>query len=110
MVVSNDSVEITASGLKHEFNFNHIYPPSALQQNVFEICAAPIIKAATDGYNGCIFAFGQTGSGKTHTISGPPGHDSMSVSEQRGFLARTIELIFGLMNRLLFNYKNILSF
>lgn len=91
---SSSTVIINASGLKHEFTFDTIFQPYNSQTDVFEVAAVPIVKAATEGYNGCIFAFGQTGSGKTHTMTGPPGHDSMSMSDQRGFLARTIQLIF----------------
>ena len=45
-------VAISASGLKHEFTFDTIYQSDSTQHQVFETAAVPIVKAATEGYNG----------------------------------------------------------
>ena len=45
-------VSISASGLKHEFTFDTIYQSDSTQHQVFETAAVPIVKAATEGYNG----------------------------------------------------------
>lgn len=94
---SSSSVEITAQGLKYDFNFDTIFDGTTTQKEIFERCAYPIVKSAIEGYNGCIFAYGQTGSGKTYTMTGPQGTESMSSSERRGMLARTIEQVFHVM-------------
>src|SRR5207244_4355529 len=44
--------------------------PFADQAYVYKRCGRPVVQAALDGYNVCIFAYGQTGAGKTHTMFG----------------------------------------
>eukprot|EP01062_Namystynia_karyoxenos_P061980 TRINITY_DN5479_c0_g1_i1.p1 TRINITY_DN5479_c0_g1~~TRINITY_DN5479_c0_g1_i1.p1 ORF type:complete len:735 (+),score=161.32 TRINITY_DN5479_c0_g1_i1:88-2205(+) len=46
--------------------------PPAGNRDVYEMAGAPVLDAALEGYNACIFAYGQTGSGKTHTMLGTP--------------------------------------
>ncbi|KAJ7972201.1 Kinesin-like protein, partial [Quillaja saponaria] len=57
---------------KKVFQFNRVFGPIAMQDEVFRD-TQPLIRSVMDGYNVCIFAYGQTGSGKTHTMSGPSG-------------------------------------
>ena len=45
-------MSITASGVRHDFTFDTVFSPDSEQADVFEIAAVPIIKAATEGYNG----------------------------------------------------------
>ncbi|CAD8104939.1 unnamed protein product [Paramecium primaurelia] len=53
-----------------QYNYDHVIPPRASQQDVFTMIGQPLINNALQGYNGCVFAYGQTGSGKTHTLIG----------------------------------------
>ncbi|CAK9140078.1 unnamed protein product, partial [Ilex paraguariensis] len=39
-------------------------------QEVYEVAARPVVKAAMEGVNGTVFAYGVTSSGKTHTMHG----------------------------------------
>ncbi|DAZ94622.1 TPA: hypothetical protein N0F65_010561 [Lagenidium giganteum] len=53
-----------------QFTFDHAYFMDAVQAQVYNDVARPIVDQALQGYNGTIFAYGQTGSGKTHTMMG----------------------------------------
>ena len=55
---------------KNHFGFDHIFPPSSTQDEVFHSVGTKLLKHILDGYNGCIFVYGQTGSGKTYTMVG----------------------------------------
>eukprot|EP01065_Artemidia_motanka_P021341 TRINITY_DN2550_c0_g1_i1.p1 TRINITY_DN2550_c0_g1~~TRINITY_DN2550_c0_g1_i1.p1 ORF type:complete len:747 (+),score=227.25 TRINITY_DN2550_c0_g1_i1:60-2243(+) len=64
---------------------------AAGNRDVYEQAGAPVLDAALDGYNACIFAYGQTGSGKTHTMLGTaadPGLTRIIVGELFQRLAR----------------------
>ncbi|KAL6198581.1 hypothetical protein ACLB2K_028370 [Fragaria x ananassa] len=37
-------------------------------QEVYEVAAKPVVKAAMEGVNGTVFAYGVTSSGKTRTM------------------------------------------
>ncbi|XP_052738112.1 kinesin-related protein 4 isoform X2 [Bicyclus anynana] len=52
------------------FTFDKVYDESTKTDDVYNDIAKPIVKAATDGFNGTIFAYGQTSSGKTYTMTG----------------------------------------
>ena len=75
------------------FRFDGVLPPSATQEQLFDVAARDVVQAALDGYNGTIFAFGQTGSGKTHALT---GGDSFS---DRGIIPRAIAMIFSAIER-----------
>mmetsp|Transcript_62970 Transcript_62970/g.137582 ORF Transcript_62970/g.137582 Transcript_62970/m.137582 type:complete len:730 (-) Transcript_62970:80-2269(-) len=63
--------------------------PNATQEQVFEVCAADVVRSVMDGYNGAILAYGQTGAGKTHTMTG--GHVGFA---DRGIVPRAISQIY----------------
>ncbi len=69
-----------------EFEFDHVFPPSASQDAVFHE-VEPLVQTALDGNQVCIFAYGQTSSGKTFTMNGAKG-------AHRGIIPRAIETIF----------------
>jgi len=62
---------------------------NASQEQLFENCAADVVRSVMDGYNGTIMAYGQTGAGKTHTMTG--GHVGFA---DRGVVPRAISLIY----------------
>jgi len=72
------------------FTFDHVFPPTATQSEVYEKLGRPTIEDVLTGYNGTIFAYGQTGSGKTFTMMGP----SMYDEELRGLTPRAAAKIF----------------
>lgn len=73
--------------LTHVFCFDHVYPSSASQEDVYERTARPVVESCLEGYNATIFAYGQTGSGKTYTQYGD--------GSERGIIPRAVEQIFG---------------
>ncbi|XP_047329481.1 kinesin-like protein KIN-7D, mitochondrial isoform X2 [Impatiens glandulifera] len=74
-----DEIAWSAEGdslVRNEFNsatsfaFDKVFGPSATSQEVYEVAARPVVKAAMEGVNGTVFAYGVTSSGKTHTMHG----------------------------------------
>ena len=58
------------------------------QEEVYSICAQPIVLSVLEGYNGSVIAYGQTGTGKTHTIEGTEAEGG------KGIVPRCCEEIF----------------
>ncbi|XP_062076866.1 kinesin-like protein KIN-7D, mitochondrial [Humulus lupulus] len=62
--------------VRNEFNpatayaFDKVFGPHTNSQDVYEVAAKPVVKAAMEGVNGTVFAYGVTSSGKTHTMHG----------------------------------------
>ncbi|XP_017971537.1 PREDICTED: kinesin-like protein KIN-7D, mitochondrial isoform X1 [Theobroma cacao] len=62
--------------VRNEYNpatayaFDRAFGPHATSQEVYEVAAKPVVKAAMEGVNGTVFAYGVTSSGKTHTMHG----------------------------------------
>ncbi|XP_073041385.1 kinesin-like protein KIN-7D, mitochondrial isoform X2 [Primulina eburnea] len=63
-IVRNEYNPTTAYG------FDRVFGSGASTQEVYEIAARPVVKAAMEGVNGTVFAYGVTSSGKTHTMHG----------------------------------------
>lgn len=57
------TIDITASGSKHAFLFDHIFDAAVGQEEVFNKCACGVIDSVLEGFNGTLFAYGQTGAG-----------------------------------------------
>ncbi|KAB2635538.1 kinesin-related protein 4-like [Pyrus ussuriensis x Pyrus communis] len=62
--------------VRNEYNpatayaFDRVFGQHANSQEVYEVAAKPVVKAAMEGVNGTVFAYGVTSSGKTHTMHG----------------------------------------
>ncbi|KAI4300063.1 hypothetical protein L6164_033480 [Bauhinia variegata] len=62
--------------VRNEYNpatayaFDKVFGPHTTSDEVYEVAAKPVVKAAMDGVNGTVFAYGVTSSGKTHTMHG----------------------------------------
>ena len=86
----------------HTFTFDFAYDDAAPQRLLFDDIGKPVVKAAFDGFNACIFAYGQTGSGKSFAMMGPPSVsasslgsvDVTSMNDAVGLIPRIISAIF----------------
>lgn len=79
------------------FNFDSVFDArsSRSQEEVFNKVGLPLVEAAENGYNVCIFGFGHGGTGKTFTISGYGGSQlSTKGGEGAGILPRFISRLF----------------
>ncbi|TMW97065.1 hypothetical protein EJD97_006274 [Solanum chilense] len=62
--------------VRNEYNpttayaFDRVFGPQTNTQDVYEVAAQPVVKAAMEGIHGTVFAYGVTSSGKTHTMHG----------------------------------------
>nr|XP_043627585.1 kinesin-like protein KIN-7D, mitochondrial [Erigeron canadensis] len=69
--------------VRNEYNpatsyaFDKVFGSYAETQDVYEVAAGPVIRAAMEGINGTVFAYGVTSSGKTHTMHGD--HNSPGI-------------------------------
>ncbi|KAI3446164.1 hypothetical protein Pfo_002829 [Paulownia fortunei] len=63
-IVRNEYNPMTA------YAFDRVFGPNTNTQDVYEVAARPVVKAAMEGVNGTVFAYGVTSSGKTHTMHG----------------------------------------
>ncbi|XP_043712622.1 kinesin-like protein KIN-7D, mitochondrial isoform X2 [Telopea speciosissima] len=52
------------------YAFDRVFGPDTTSQQVYDVAARPVVKAAMEGVNGTVFAYGVTSSGKTHTMHG----------------------------------------
>ncbi|PIN04884.1 Kinesin-like protein [Handroanthus impetiginosus] len=63
-IVRNEYNPMTA------YAFDRVFGPDTVTEEVYEVAARPVVKAAMEGINGTVFAYGVTSSGKTHTMHG----------------------------------------
>jgi centromeric protein E len=54
----------------HSYEFDTVFGPNATNGQVYARLGKPVVTAALDGFNGCVFVYGQTSSGKTWTMKG----------------------------------------
>jgi len=90
----------TRAGTGEQFAFNTVVPLSTTQREMYSHSGAKLIRSALDGQNCCLFTYGASGSGKTHTMMGGPGEDA-------GVLARTMESLFAMLDKKLYNSTDI---
>jgi len=69
------------------FTFDQVYNWDAIQIDIFNNAAKPIVDSVIGGYNGTMFAYGQTGTGKSFTMDGGPG-------ELQGIIPNAFKHIF----------------
>lgn len=74
-----------------QFTFDHIFPPSATQADLFDTVGRPICDDFFRGFNCTIMAYGLTGSGKTFTMTGSP--------DQEGLIPRVVRQLFQTVGR-----------
>ena len=72
------------------FNFDKVFSPDSIQNDVYEAAARPIVESVLEGFNGTVLTYGQTSSGKTHTMTGP----SIDDPNQRGIIPRMVNTVF----------------
>jgi kinesin family protein C1 len=68
-----------------QWSFHQVFEKNCSQQQVFELCALPLLEDFLRGYSCTLFAFGQNQSGKSFTIE---GGDS---EETKGIIPRAID-------------------
>ncbi|GAB4846473.1 hypothetical protein Ancab_025478 [Ancistrocladus abbreviatus] len=64
----------------YAFVTDKVFGPNATSEEVYEVAARPVVKAAMEGVNGTVFAYGVTSSGKTHTMHTPGREFLLRVS------------------------------
>ena len=82
-----------SGGISKDFAYDSVYDTDALQQQVYDESAFPLVESVIKGYNGTIFAYGQTGCGKTHTMLGVPDDPQL-----RGIIPNCFAHIFGFID------------
>ncbi|XWS62732.1 hypothetical protein CRYUN_Cryun06bG0036100 [Craigia yunnanensis] len=65
-----DTIVRNEYNLATAYAFDRVFGSHATSQEVYEVAAKPVVKAAMEGVNGTVFAYGVTSSGKTHTMHG----------------------------------------
>ncbi|DBA84427.1 hypothetical protein WJX77_002493 [Trebouxia sp. C0004] len=80
-------------GQDRVFTFDHVFGPTAKQEQVYRHCVQPLVEGFFAGYNATVFAYGQTGSGKTHTM-GTSGEVAGAEEEEQGITPRVIRQLF----------------
>lgn len=79
----------TLACLNKQYSFDHIFAPTATQEQVYQQVGMKMVASARRGYNCCIFAYGQTGSGKTYTMTG--------AEHQEGLVQRTMRELLNML-------------
>ncbi|XP_047448180.1 kinesin-like protein KIF27 [Mugil cephalus] len=69
-------------GTDRLFSFDHVFGPTASQDEVYESGVQPLVESLVDGYNATVFCYGQTGSGKTHTLGGGARDEDGGIIER----------------------------
>lgn len=92
-----DLDNISIKNKNPSYTFDHAFPSSSEQIEVYEKCVTPLVMSCIEGYNATVLAYGQTGSGKTHTILGEGTGDIDDVEGTRaneGVIPRGLKQIF----------------
>ncbi|CAB1319455.1 unnamed protein product [Coregonus sp. 'balchen'] len=89
-----DSAQVML-GSDRTFSFDHVFGPTASQDQFYESCVKSLVASLVDGYNATVFAYGQTGSGKTYTLGG--GHIASLPEEESGIIGQVAAELFVLL-------------
>ena len=83
---------------KKAYTFDHVFPSTSEQIDVYEKCVTPLVQSCIEGYNATVLAYGQTGSGKTHTILGEStggiDDEADGTKANEGVIPRALRHIF----------------
>jgi hypothetical protein len=60
-------------GVKTVYPFDRVFGEHAVQDDVYDTVAAPMVDYVLNGVSCAVLAYGATGSGKTHTMAGDEG-------------------------------------
>jgi hypothetical protein len=94
---SYQTLQIGEESDNHTYTFDHVFPSSTEQIEVYERCVTPLVESCLEGYNTTILAYGQTGAGKTHTILGNSSgtiDDVEGTLSNEGVIPRALKQIF----------------
>ncbi len=99
MNVHNNPLDLDNISIKNKnpsYTFDHVFPSSSEQMEVYEKCVTPLVMSCIEGYNATVLAYGQTGSGKTHTMLGECTDidDVEGTRENEGVIPRGLKQIF----------------
>jgi len=91
------TVQVGGHASNHSITFDHVFPPSTDQVELYDTCVTPLIHSCLEGYNATVLAYGQTRSGKTHTVIGdlqeqPKG--DVQLKDEIGVIPRALHDIF----------------
>jgi hypothetical protein len=100
MNVHSNPLDLDNISIKNKnpsYTFDHVFPSSIEQMEVYEKCVTPLVMSCIEGFNATVLAYGQTGSGKTHTILGECSGNIDDVEGTRaneGVIPRALKQIF----------------
>lgn len=83
-IVSFKTLAVGEGESSQNYTFDHVFPDTSRQEDIFEKCVTPLVQSCLEGYNATVLAYGQTGSGKTHTILGDVNNPH-SIDEEESF-------------------------
>jgi kinesin family protein 5 len=97
---SNTTIEIQIPTAKEqlteiktkEFSFDHIFPETSTQPEIYQHVAQPLLNDILKGFNCTIIAYGQTGSGKSYTMMGDTTNHE--TNQTYGIIPRTVQELF----------------
>ncbi|KAJ3369906.1 hypothetical protein GGF31_004981 [Allomyces arbusculus] len=77
------------------FTFDHVFGPTATQDEVYDMCARQLLEPVAQGFNATVLAYGQTGTGKTFTMGTCP--TGGLEHENLGIAPRLIEALLDML-------------
>eukprot|EP00794_Sanderia_malayensis_P005306 gene5306-5975_t len=78
---SEKEIRLTDQKQETTYRFDHVFSPSATNQEVCNVICSPLIDAVLNGYNGSFLVYGQSGTGKSFTVQSQDGLIPTTISE-----------------------------